>query len=92
MMWDPGYGYGYGGIGSWFGMGFMMLFGLLFVVGVVLLIIWLARSAGGPGGAGGGYGGYRSGTESACDIAKMRFARGEITKEQYDEICRAVGG
>lgn len=88
MMWDPGYGYGYGG-GSWFGMGFMMLFGLLFTVGIVLLIVWLARTAGGGGATGGG---HRSGTESACDIAKLRFARGEITKEQYDEICRAVGG
>lgn len=89
MMWDPGYGYGYGG-GSWIGMGFMMLFGLLFLVGVILLIVWLVRSAAG-GGIGMGGGQYRAGTENACDIAKMRYARGEITKEQFEEICRALG-
>lgn len=27
-------------------------------------------------------------TESALDIARKRYARGEITREQYDEIRR----
>lgn len=86
MMWD---GYGYG-MGSWIGMGFMMFFGLLVLIGIVLLIVWIARSAGGMGGMGGMHMGQHDGRARACDIARERYARGEITKEQYDEICKTV--
>lgn len=85
MMWDGGYGWG--GMGAWFGMGVMMFFGLLVLVGVLILIVWLARS--GSTQSGGQIG---SGTSAACDIAKQRYARGEITKDQFDDICRTVGG
>lgn len=88
MMWDGGYGYG--GVGSWIGMSFMMCFGLLFLIGIVVLIVWLARSSSGTGS--GAMGQNRSGTQEACDIARLRYARGEITKEQFEEICRTVGG
>lgn len=89
MMWDSGFGYG---PGSWIGMGLMMFFGLLVLIGVVLLIVWLARAAGSNGGGSGGGGHYRSGVHEACDIARLRYARGEITREQFEEICRTVGG
>lgn len=92
MMWDGGWGYGGGA--SWLGMGFMMFFGLLIMIGIVLLIVWFARSVsgGGQGGWTGTGGGHRGGTGEACDIARLRYARGEITKEQFEEICRTVGG
>lgn len=84
MMWGyPGYGYGAGG---WIGMGLMIFFGLILLVGIIVLVVWLART-----GAHGPTTGH-SGTSAACDIAKQRYARGEITKEQFDEICRTVGG
>lgn len=81
MMWG---GYGYGG--SWLGMGLMMLFGLMILVGVVLLVIWATKAA-----SGSGAGHYRGGTADACDIAKVRYARGEISQEEYFEICRNIG-
>ena len=82
MMWGyPGYG-----AGSWVGMIVMMFFGLVFTVGFVLLIVWLARS----GLRGPEPYQYQAGSAAACDIAKQRYARGEITKEQFDEICRTV--
>jgi putative membrane protein len=92
-MMGPGYGYGYtfGGY-SWFGMLLMMLFGTLVVVGIVLLIIWAAR-AGSHGATGGGMPQRpgAAGHDEAITIAKRRLASGEITKEQYDEIMRALG-
>jgi len=82
MMWDGASGYT--GLGSWIGVGFMMLFGLMVLAGLVLLVIWLARGqTGHPRGD--------AGTQAACDIAKQRYARGEISREQFDEICRTVG-
>lgn len=84
------YGYGYNGVASWIGMGLMMFFGLLVLVGIILLIVWLARAPhGGSQSTGQRYG---SATSDACDIAKLRYARGEITKEQFEDICRTVGG
>lgn len=81
-----GYGAGYGGYGvSWLGMGMMWFFGLLVVVGIVLLVVWLARSAGHQGGQA------PPRTDDACAIARARYAKGEITKEQYEELCRVLG-
>jgi uncharacterized membrane protein len=31
------------------------------------------------------------GGRTALEIAKERYARGEITKEQFDQIKRAIG-
>lgn len=81
MMWD----YGWGGL-SWVGMALMMVFWLLAIVGFILILIWLAR------GGGGGHSGYATGTQNACDIAKQRYARGEIGEEEFHRICRNVGG
>ncbi len=79
----PGYGYGAGG---WIGFGMMMFFGLIFLVGIVVFVLWLARMGQhGPTAR-------HSGTSAACDIAKQRYAKGEITKEQFEEICKTVSG
>lgn len=81
------YGYpgGYGSGAGWLGMGLMMLFGLLFLIGLIVLIVWLVRNA---GGAGHEQYGRR---DNACDIARDRYARGEIGKEEYEDICRTLG-
>ena len=69
MHWDGGY-YGWG-----WGMGLLMvLFWVLVIVGIVYLI----RSF---------IGAERKGMkeESALDILKKRYARGEISKEEFEE-------
>ena len=77
MMGDwGGWGWGMG-----FGWIFMMLFWVLIVLGVVVLAKWLF-SAGGSGGRSGGSG------KSALDILKERYARGEINREQYEQMRR----
>lgn len=62
MMWGRGY-YGMGG-NDWVGLAITAFFVLVVLVGIVLLVVWLARELGGDRGrgrhhgyGGGGYGG-----------------------------------
>jgi putative membrane protein len=89
-MMGYGQGYGYGGYGSMmggWGEWLFLLFGLIALAGIVLLVVWAMRSMSGSG--------QHLQTpprgDEACAIARTRFAKGEITKEQYDEICKALG-
>jgi len=69
-----GYGYGMG----WFGPILMIAFWIAVIVGIVFLIRWLVVSvkAGGQAGTAG---------DSALEILKRRYARGEINKEEFEE-------
>ena len=68
-----GWGLGYG----FFGWLMMLLFWILIIVGVVLVVRWII-SEGKPKG-------LRS-EETALDILKKRYARGEIDIEQFETI------
>ena len=68
-----GYGYGMMGYGG-------MLFGLLFLIIIILLVYFLIKSLNEKNRTSSVEG------KSALDIAKERYARGEITKEELDEI------
>lgn len=59
-----------------------VLFWVLVIVAVVLLVLWLARRTGTLGPA----------RESPLDILKARFARGEISDEQFEEMKRILSG
>ena len=73
MMGDwGGWGWGMG-----FGWIFMILFWALIIFGIVALAKWLF-SAGGSGGSG----------KSALEILKQRYAKGEINREQYEQMRR----
>jgi len=92
--WDYGYGNMMGGWG-WAGAIAMFLFGLLVLIGFVLLVIWAIRAM--SGGQQQGVGPQQPGTrpdghDEAIAIAKRRLASGEIAPEQYAEIMRALGG
>ena len=69
-----GYGYGMG----WFGPILMIAFWIAVIVGIVFLIRWLVLSVR-PGSHGTAAG------ESALEILKKRYARGEINKEEFEE-------
>ncbi|OLC32261.1 MAG: hypothetical protein AUH81_16530 [Candidatus Rokubacteria bacterium 13_1_40CM_4_69_5] len=58
-------------------MGFMMLFGLLLLVGVVLLIalgVWFLVRRPRPAAL----------DDPALEILRQRYARGEITREEFE--------
>lgn len=63
-------------------MGWWMLFGglwmLIFWGGIIFLIVWGIRKLTERSGSGA--------SKQALDIAKERYARGEITREQFDQI------
>lgn len=87
MMYGQGYGYGtYGNMMGGFGGWLFALFGLVMLAGIVLLVVWAVRSMGGSGRQHP----TAPPADEACTIAKVRYAKGEITKEQYEEICKAL--
>ena len=71
--------------GSW-GVGMMimmLLFWALLIVGLIFLIRWLIAA-----GNQGRQGRAEHSPESALDILQKRYARGDITKQEFDEIRR----
>ena len=73
---------------GWYEGGWWMLFGgvifILFWGAVIWLAVWAVRrfSAGNPPG----------GNHTPLDIARERYARGEITREQFEQIKKDLGG
>ncbi|CAG0987922.1 hypothetical protein METP2_02385 [Methanosarcinales archaeon] len=66
-----GYGYGMMSGGYWI-LG--LIFWILLIIGLVLLIKYLWER-----------GGAKRGEESALEILKKKYARGEISKEEFEE-------
>lgn len=75
-----GEGVGPGMMNWWHGFGWGMpvmffIFWIAVIVGIIFLIRWLSASVGSK----------VTETESAIDIIKKRYARGEINKEEFEE-------
>jgi putative membrane protein len=71
--------------GYHYGMGWMLVslvFWILLIAGAVLLVLWIIGKS--------GRGTRVRVEESALDILKKRYARGEITKEQYEEMKKDI--
>lgn len=79
MMWGQHmYGLGWGG---WLLGGLMML---LFWGGIIALIFFAIRAFSGSGSRAASK--QTNSGESALDILKKRYARGELSKEEYETI------
>lgn len=89
MGWYGGWGGGFG----FLGIALMAVFWIAIIVGVVLLVRWLVAGGTHMGGMHmGGPMGPSPGTKSALDIVMERYAKGEITKEQFDQMKKDLGG
>ena len=88
MMWGPG---GPGGLpagGGWTwglvmalgGLSMLAFWGVL-IVGIVLLVRWASGPNAGPSSRPG---------ESAIEILKRRYAAGEITGEEYEQMRKTL--
>ena len=64
--------------GNWWGMGLGMLLMIVFWAGLIALITWivlkLIRS------------GQQSSSQTPLEIAKARYAKGEISKEEFEQL------
>ncbi len=76
-------GFGFGGM--MLGGLLMLAFWVLVIVGVVWLVVTLAR------GGGQLSAGTSTPGQTSLDILKVRYAKGEITKEQYEQMKRDLG-
>lgn len=87
------------GMGGW-GMGGMVLFGVLLLAGLVVLVVVLVRGLGGgsrqdqgtpPSYGPGGGSAPEVGAVRARQILAERYARGEIETEEYQTRLRTLG-
>ena len=72
--------------GMWI-MPIVCMLGMMLVAGILFLIF-----RGGCCGWAAGPGRPTNGTEDALDILKKRYARGEITKEQFEQMKKDIEG
>lgn len=79
MWWTDGF--------SW---GWMMIFGglmmILFWGGLIALVVVAVRAFSGSGQSTGSAGSSTSTANTALNILKERYARGEISKAEYEEM------
>ena len=71
---------------SWAGGWWMVVWGTLMMVGLIVLMVWLIRTTAGKGDGNGS-----AALDSARQILAERYARGELTTDQYRERIGQLG-
>jgi len=70
---------GYGNSMGWLGMGFGMIINLAFAALIIMAVMWLFKEV--------FRGGHRQEKSTGVlEILKERYARGEITSEEYQHL------
>ena len=81
---------GWDGHMGWGGGWWMLIWGTLMMVGLVVLVVWLVRTTATGSGATRGSGGEDP-LASARRILAKRYARGELSTEEYRERLDQLG-
>lgn len=85
-MMGGGFMHGFGSMGL-FGGWIGLIFNLAIIVGIVLLVVWAVKRF-----TGGHVNGNQiSGNQSPREILQARYARGEINRDQYQQILQDLG-
>ena len=79
-----------GGFGSygWIGMVLNLVITVSVIIGLVLLVVWAVRRASGNSTQTGS---ANMGSQSAKDIAQIRYAKGEISRDEFQQIISQLG-
>ena len=70
------------GAWSWIGLVLNLVFWVGLIAGLIVLVVWAIRRARVPSGIG---------QPTAKEILQARYARGEITREQYQLMQQDIG-
>lgn len=78
----------FGNLDVWdlIGWGLTLIVWIGLLVALVLLVVWVVRRA----GVSGGTVAYATGQPAAREILQARYARGEITREQFQEMKQVI--
>jgi len=83
MMWPNMMGGFFGG-GGFIWMIFIFIFVVAIIVGIILLIVWSVKRVSHSGEAS------KAESSSALEILKKRYAKGEISKKEYENIKKDI--
>ena len=75
------------GTWGWVGMILHLVFWVGLLAGLTLLVVWAIRRARVPASAVP----YADGGPNAKEILQARYARGEVTREQYETMKQDLG-
>ncbi|OJX47107.1 MAG: hypothetical protein BGO78_16635 [Chloroflexi bacterium 44-23] len=78
-------GYWYGGLG-WIGMVINLVISVALIIGVVFLVIWIVKRL-----SNNNSGRTLNNVVLPVEIAKERYAKGEITREEYQKLLADLG-
>ncbi len=88
--WDGCWGFGGAGSWGWIGMIINLVLTIGVIVGLVLLVVWAVRRIANNRQGSLLSAGQSSGQPTARDILQARYARGEITREEYQQIIEDI--
>jgi putative membrane protein len=78
------------GFGGWMGGGWLWM--VLLAVAIVLLIVWAVRGTAGAGSSQQHSPSDKSDRPTPLEMLDMRFAKGEISEDEYKSMRRTLTG